>query len=114
MTKDKLKIIMEYFSKKKLDYIKVLNIEEISSIANYFIIVSVDNIKNVDYIYNEIVDELDKNDIKIYHKEGVNTPWVILDLGDIIIHIFNKSEREYFNLEKLWLDAKEELFSVTS
>lgn len=93
-------------SKKGFD-IKIFDINEISSIAEKFVLCSADSDIQVKAIADEIEDKLSEQGIKCYHKEGFESlNWVILDYFDVIVHIFRKSAREYYNLDRLWADAK--------
>ena len=106
MIKNNLNIIFKFLSNKKYSYLKILDIENISSLASYFFIISFDNIKSVESISDELMYILEKNNIKINHIDGIKTGWIVFDLIDIIIHIFNENDREFYNLEKTWADAK--------
>ena len=96
-------------SKKGYD-IKVLDLREISSVADYFIICTADSQIQVRAIADEVDDKLRDIGIKCQFKEGYNTlNWVILDYFDVVVHIFKAEAREFYNLEKLWGDAPTEL-----
>jgi len=84
----------------------VLNVGKISSVADYFIIASASSERQVKAIAHNVEDELKKNDICVISKEGHNSSrWVLLDYGDIVVHVFHDEERDVYNLEKLWKDA---------
>jgi ribosome-associated protein len=93
------------FSKKGHD-VKILDLRNLSSIADYFVICSADSDTQVKAIADEIDKELSKQGIKCWHKEGLTAlNWVLLDYFDVIVHIFKNESRRYYNLEKLWGDA---------
>lgn len=93
------------FGKKGHD-VKILDLRNLSSIADYFVICSADSDTQVKAIADEIDKELSKQGIKCSHKEGFNAlNWVLLDYFDVIVHIFKNESRRYYNLEKLWGDA---------
>ncbi len=93
-------------SKKGYD-IKILNLIELTSVADYFVICSADSDVQVRAIADEIDKLLSKRGIKCYHKEGERAlNWVLLDYFDVVVHIFRKDVRDYYNLEKLWGDAE--------
>ena len=95
-------------SKKGYD-IKVLELREISSVADYFVICSADSHIQVRAIADEVDDKLRDIGIKCQFKEGYNTlNWVLLDYFDVVVHIFKTESREFYNLEKLWGDAPTE------
>ncbi|MBI9068572.1 MAG: ribosome silencing factor [Salinivirgaceae bacterium] len=105
-------VILEAVLEKKGQEIKVLDLRDVQqSIADYFIIchgnsnTQVDSIS--DFIERQARTELDE---KLLHKEGSeNSQWVLLDYGDIVIHVFLEEYRRFYNLEDLWADAKIEL-----
>ncbi|UCD17461.1 MAG: ribosome silencing factor [Candidatus Zixiibacteriota bacterium] len=92
-------------SKKGLD-VKILKIKKISNICDYFVIVSGDVDVHVKAIADAIDEGLRKKDVKPWHREGIRGgKWVLLDYVDVVVHIFLKSAREFYALEKLWGDA---------
>ncbi len=99
-------IISAAEDKKAFD-IKVIDLRGMSSITDFYIIMSANSDRQVAAIGNEIEDRMTKEEIEPISTEGYRTGrWVILDYGDEIVHIFQKDEREFYNLEKLWLDAE--------
>ena len=92
-------------AKKGFD-VKVLKMDNISSICDYFVIVSGDADVHVKAISNAIYDELLDQGIKPYHREGMGSgSWVLLDYVDVVVHIFKEPVRSFYALEKLWGDA---------
>jgi len=86
--------------------VKILKMNKISSICDYFVIVSGDADVHVKAICNAITDELLDDGIKPFHKEGLDTGnWVLLDFADVVVHIFREPVRTFYALEKLWGDA---------
>lgn len=103
----KLKTLIDYLKEKKTSSLKVLDISKISIIADYFVIVSVPTQKNVEALDSDICDLMDKNGYELRNKEGVHSKWVLIDYNDIVIHLFDDEYKEFYNLDKLWADAKE-------
>ena len=103
----KLKTIVEFLSNKKLSSLKVLDISKISIIADYFIIISVPTQRNVEALDTELCDFMEKSGFELRNKEGVHSKWVLIDYNDIIIHLFDDEYKEFYNLDKLWADARE-------
>lgn len=102
-----IKKITEIIQSKKGYDIKILDLKNLTTIADYFIICSADANLQVKAIADEIDNKLSKEGIKCFHKEGYNTlNWVLLDYFEIVVHIFKKSSREFYKIEKLWGDAK--------
>lgn len=97
---------------KKGTDIKVLNINEISPLADYFIIATGSNANQLHAICDEIQAVLAKDKAYAKQVEGYDKAnWILMDFGDIIIHLFQPESRDYYNLERIWRDAKEEIFS---
>ncbi len=104
---DEVDRIIKAAEDKKAFDIKVVDIEGISSIADYFIIISGNNERQAIAISDEIDAKMSEAGIEPLSIEGRQTgKWIILDYGDQIVHVFEKNEREFYNLEKLWIDAK--------
>ncbi len=92
--------------KKGID-IKVINIENISVIADYFIITSGTNVNQVKALADNVQEELSKAGFDYKQIEGYNTAnWILMDYGNIIIHIFNQDDRLFYDLERIWRDGK--------
>ena len=94
--------------KKALD-IKILDLREITSMTDYFIVCTGEVEEHVKAIVKSVEKGLIQSDnFKAWHIEGYNTGnWVVLDYFDFVVHIFKPESREYYNLEKLWADAPE-------
>lgn len=87
--------------------ITVIHIGEVSPLADYFIIASASNSSQLKAMAEEVEEKLFKEaGLKKKHSEGVQTKsWILLDFGDIVIHLFNKEDREFYNIERIWGDA---------
>ena len=97
----------EAIDDKKGEDIAVLNIGKITSMAEYFLITSASSERQVKAIADNVEDELEKLGIAVKGKEGHSTSrWILLDYGDIMVHVFHNEERDFYNLEKLWKDAQ--------
>lgn len=93
---------------KKAFDISVLDLKGLSSVSDYFIILSGGSSRQAISIGENIEDEMAKEGVEPLNKEGYNNGnWVLLDYGDILVHVFNKDEREFYDLERLWVDAKD-------
>lgn len=100
----KLSIITQAIEDKKGFDLKVLDISNLTSIADYFVIVSGNSSNQVMSIADEVESKMFlENYHMIANKEGYQSArWILLDYGDIIVHVFHKDEREFYNLERLW------------
>ncbi|QQS37059.1 MAG: ribosome silencing factor [Ignavibacteriales bacterium] len=93
------------FSKKGYD-VKLLDLNNLTTMADYFLICSADSDTQVKAISDEIEKSLRDDGIKCWHREGYKAlNWVLLDYVDVVVHVFKKDSREFYNLEKLWGDA---------
>lgn len=101
-----MKLIVNGAEEKKAHDIVALNLQGISLVADYFVICH----GNSDTQVQAIVDEIRKRAEQAGYRvriEGLDTArWVLLDMGDVVAHVFHKDEREYYHLERLWSDAK--------
>ena len=94
-------------SDKKASDIILLDIRDATTIADYFVICSGNNRRQIQAIADAIEEQLREQGAKPLHREGVaEAGWILLDFGDVIVHIFGPKEREYYRLERLWSEAK--------
>ena len=103
-----VKLAIECASEKKAFDLAALDLREIASFAEFFVICSGANQRQVQAIADEIVEQLKKQlKARPVRIEGYRTAdWVLLDYGDFIVHIFEQKSREFYDLERLWRDAK--------
>jgi len=93
------------FNKKGYD-VRIIDLRELVSFTDYFVICSADSDTQVKAIADEIDKSLRDEGLKCWHKEGYRAlSWVLLDYVDVVVHVFKKEMREFYNLEKLWGDA---------
>jgi len=105
-SKEMMEIAVKAADSKHANDISVLNISEVSIMADYFVIMDASSQRQVDAIVQAILDEMGKNDVEVGHVEGKrDSKWILIDLHDIVIHVFVSEERDFYNLEKLWSDA---------
>ena len=85
----------------------VLDLREVANFTDYFIITSGANTRQVQAIADEAVEQLKKQGTRASRVEGYNTAeWVLVDYGDFILHVFEDKARKFYDLERLWRDAK--------
>jgi ribosome-associated protein len=102
-----LDLYIEAASEKKAENIVVLDLQDLTSIADAFIICSGRSNRQVNAIADVIVARLKKSKIKPLSVEGTREGhWVLLDYGHVVIHVFYEPVRQFFDLEGLWADAK--------
>lgn len=92
---------------KKASDIKVIDIQEITTIADYFIIASGSNRNQVQAMADEVEESLGRAGVEMKQREGYETAnWILLDFGDIVIHLFDEENRLFYDLERIWRDGK--------
>jgi ribosome-associated protein len=102
-----LKIIVDALEDKKAEDIKVIDISEISTIADYFVIANGTNRSQIQALSDNVEEKLAANDVHPKNVEGYNTAnWILLDYHDILVHIFDKESRGFYDLERMWRDGK--------
>ncbi len=98
-------------SKKAVD-VKVLDLREITSVTDFFLVCSGNIDVHVKAISDAIIEGLKKQNIKAWHVEGYSAlKWVLLDYVDVVVHIFDREVRDFYRLEHLWGDAPMEMLS---
>ena len=105
---DEVKLAITCASEKKAFDIVAIDLREIASFTEFFIIVSGANQRQVQAISDEIGEQLKKQlNSRVIRIEGYQSgEWVLLDFGDFIVHIFEQKARDFYDLERLWRDAK--------
>ncbi len=105
---DEVKLAISCASEKKAFDIVAIDLREIASFTEFFIIASGTNMRQVQAISDEITEKLKEQlNSRVIRIEGYQTgEWILLDYGDFIVHIFEQKAREFYDLERLWRDAK--------
>ncbi len=110
MTKDILNAVKAAYKalddKLAID-IKVLETGKLTPMADYFIIAGGNNPNQLKAMADTVEEALYKAGYRLNHSEGMQTKsWLLLDFGEIVVHLFNKEDREFYNLERIWGDAR--------
>lgn len=97
------KKIMTVLEEKKATDILALDISEISTLADYFVLASAENVRQLDALEDAV-----EEDVRLeVNKEGESSSgWILMDYRDIVVHLFTKEQRAFYDLEKIWSDAK--------
>ena len=103
---NQLNLIVKTIDDKKGDKINIIDMSNVSSLASYYVICSVNSERQALAIANEIEKELIKNKMPYNHTEGKKSDgkWILVDAEETIIHIFTNEERELYNIDLLWAD----------
>ena len=92
--------------KKALEMV-VLDLREVANFTDYFLITSGTNARQVQAISDEVVEQLKKQGTRAARIEGYNTAeWILVDYGDFVVHVFEDKARRFYDLERLWRDAR--------
>ena len=106
-SKEMARIAYDALEDKKAENIRVLGIENVSVIADYLLIASGSNKNQVQALAENVEEELEKAGFHVRQKEGVRTAnWILMDYGDIIVHIFDRENRLFYDLERIWVDGE--------
>ena len=106
-SKEMVKIAAKALEEKKAEDIRVIDIREISTIADFFVIANGTNQNQLQAMRDAVDEELYKAGYHTKQVYGIqNSSWVLMDYNDIIVHIFSKEDRLFYDLERMWTDGK--------
>jgi len=93
---------------KKAINIRAIDIQKLTTIASFFLIASGSSVTHIRTLADFVEEKLSLSGFNPLHKEGYNSfRWVLLDYGDVVVHLFHEEDREYYKLERLWQDVVE-------
>ena len=102
------KLAVQALSDKQASDIRLLKTTDLTVLADYFVICTANSTPHVRTLYDEVDKRLSEAGLPPIRREGYrNSNWLLLDFGCLIVHIFQKETREFYNLERLWSDAQE-------
>ena len=105
MSLDTVKKIVKALDDKKANDIEVIKINELTIVADYFVIATANSNTHIRSLADEVEYQLEEAGIKLDHAEGRATGWVLLEFQGVVVHIFLEDTRNYYNLERLWEDG---------
>ena len=107
ISKNMAKMAVEALEDRKGEDVHVIDISEISTLADYFIIASGTNINQVQALADNVQEVLGRSGFDTKNVEGYESgKWILLDFGDIIVHVFDSENRLFYDLERIWRDGK--------
>ena len=102
------RLVIDALEDKKAEDIKVIDISEVSVIADYFIIAGGNNSSQIQALSNNVEEKLGRAGYPVKQIEGYDTAnWILMDFQDVIVHIFDKENRLLYDLERIWRDGKQ-------
>jgi len=105
--KELMELAVKALDSKKAQDIEVLELTDVSNIGDYFVIATATSSTAIKALADEVEKKTSEAGAAPRHIEGYNSAiWILLDYGDIVVHIFNKESRGFYSLERLWADAK--------
>jgi ribosome-associated protein len=105
-SKELLKVVVEAADSKRAEDIVALDVQGISLLADYFVIMQANSERQVKAIADIIEEKVEEAGFEVRNVEGKDgANWILLDLGDVVVHVFKTETRQFYNLEKLWSDA---------
>lgn len=106
-SREMAKLTVKALEDKKGEDIRVIDISAVSVLADYFIIASGSNTNQVQALCDNVAEELGRQGVHSKQVEGYESAnWILLDFGDIIVHVFDKENRLFYDLERIWRDGK--------
>lgn len=105
-TDEKIKVIVNALSSKKAEDIQIIRISDITVLSDYFIIANGTSSTHTKTLADEVEFQMSQNAEEPYGKEGNGSNWIVLDYSDVVVHIFYKETRDYYQLERMWADGK--------
>jgi ribosome-associated protein len=98
--------VVEFLNEKKAKDVDVLDISKVTILADYFVICSGTSTTHIKALADELEVKMEELGCRYLHKEGYNSArWVLLDYGEVVVHIFHEEDRHFYNLERLWSDG---------
>ena len=99
-------IVARFLDEKIAKDLSILNISNVSSFADYFVICNGNSSTQIKSLADEVEEKLKEVDVTPYSKEGFSdASWVLLDYSSVVVHIFNPEQRDFYSIENLWSDA---------
>lgn len=106
-TKEIFTVAANALNQKKAKELNLIEVKNLTSIADYFLLATATSSTHVKALADEVEEKLSEIGIEPSHIEGKATDWILLDYGDVVIHIFGKQSREFYALDRMWNDAQE-------
>lgn len=107
ISEEMTKLAVAAMEDKKAENIEIIDISEVSVMADYFVLASGNNRAQIQAMSDEIQEKLGRAGYHVKQIEGYGEAnWILLDFGDIVVHIFDQESRNFYDLERIWKDGK--------
>ena len=109
MDLDKREIVTKLYNildERKAENIKVIDISKVSVMTDYFVIATASNVNHMKALSDYMEKSMHDLNVKLNHAERRSANWILLDYGDIIIHLFDRESRAYYELDRIWSDGE--------
>ena len=103
---DILSVAANALNEKKAKEIAAVKVGDLTIIADYFLMCTATSSTHVRALCDEVEDALEKQGLRPHHIEGRTTGWTVLDYGSVLVHIFTRNDREFYDLDKMWSDGE--------
>ena len=102
------RIAVDVASDRQAIDIVLLDVSEVSGFADYLVIMSAASVRQVNALARELEEVVKQAGLKLHHREGTaDSGWVLLDFGDLVVHLFSEPQREFYRLEDVWRAARQ-------
>lgn len=102
-----LETAVKALDSKKGQEIRAIKIDDLTFIADYFVIATASSSTQVRALAEEVEYQLDLKDTPVHHIEGRGSNWILLDYGSVIVHVFHRETREFYGLDQTWADGEQ-------
>jgi ribosome-associated protein len=101
-------LAVDVASDRQATDIVLLDVHAISGFTDFMVIMSVNSVRQLDAVADTLIEEIEKAGLTIHHREGKpDSGWVLVDFGDLVLHVFSEEQREHYRLEQVWALAKQ-------
>lgn len=102
-----LKIAANALNQKKARELNAVKVADLTVLAEYFLMCTATSSTHVRALADEVEEKLNEEGVSPHHIEGKTTGWIVLDYGSVIIHVFSRDQREFYDLDKMWSDGEQ-------
>ena len=102
----KLRIALNALNEKKAMELAAIRVGDLTSVADYFILATATSNTHVKTLAEEVEFKLSEAGVQPHHVEGRATGWILIDYCDVVVHVFSREARQFYNLDKMWFDGE--------